>query len=224
VDRFQTSIQTAQERRGATAARRLGEDARLFVEFLTGYQGIPVRAVTEYDLRVFLYDWYPRKVRGTLKDARAVHRAVGRFFTFLAKHEGIVCEWASEVLGEREWFELRLEEFPGGFWWDEDVQAWQQEIWEDLDARLMTPHPDLGDGEQWGATMGIAEHMLQHAVQRRWLVWRDEVIRAGTTAPESVRAVLMPRQHDWLRTPLPELGGRTPLETILQERRDREER
>lgn len=221
VERFQTALLTGPKRLGATAARRQAEDARLFVEFLTGYQGIPIRAVSEYDLRVFLYDWYPRKVEGTLKVARALHRAVARFFGFLAEREGIVCEWAQEVLGEREWFELRFEEFPGGVWWDDDVQAWQQEVWDDLDARLMIPHPDLGDGEQWGATMGMTEHVVHHAIQRRWLIWRDEVIRSGTTAPEAVRAALIPRQHAWVRTPLPELNGQAPLDAIREERRAR---
>lgn len=170
---------------------------------------------------MFLYDWYPRKVRGTLRDARAVHRAVQRFFTFLADHEGIECAWASDVFAERELFEMRVDEFPGGFWWDEEVRDWQGELWDDLDARLMVPHPDLGDGESWGATMGITEHTLHSLLQRQWLAWRDDVIRAGTTTPEAVRAALLPRQYRWLRTPMSDVGGGTPLDAIRQERRER---
>lgn len=221
VERFRAWLQQGRQRVGATTARRLAADVLLFVEFLTDFHGVPVRAVSEYDLRVFLYDWYPRKVRAPLKTARAVHRAVERFFEFLAEREGIVCEWAEVVLDEHEWFELRLEEFPGGHWWDAEVREWQQEVWDDLEARIMYPHAELGDGETWGATMGTTEHALRHTLQRAWLAWRDEVIRSGTTAPEAVRAALIPRQHAWLRTPLPELGGRTPVEAILAERRER---
>lgn len=218
IERFRSTLKTGRGRGGKGSGRRQAEDARLFVDFLTGYQAVPVRAVSEFDLRVFLYDWYPRKVRASLAGARAVHATLGRFLAFLAGQEGIVCEWADEVLGEKEFFELRVEEFPGGFWWDDDVREWQQEIWEDLDARVMVPHPELGEGEQWGATMGMTEHALHHALQRQWLVWRDDVIRSGTVTPELVRAALVPRQHAWLRAPLPALGGRTPLDAIREER------
>ncbi|HEU4641094.1 MAG TPA: hypothetical protein VFS44_01480 [Gemmatimonadaceae bacterium] len=191
------------------------------MEFLTGTQGVPVRAVSEYDLRVFLYDWFPRKVQAPLRIAREVHAVLAPFFAFLAEHERIVCEWAEGVLGERKIFEERVKDFPGGHWWDADVQEWQSELWADLEARVMVPHPDLGEGEQWGEVMGVTEHALRHAMQRRWLVWRDELIRAGTTAPEAVRAALIPREHAWMRAPLDALGGRTPLAAIHAERRKR---
>ena len=218
ADRFGSALRGRRGSRGASSARRQEEDARLFIEFLTGYQAIPVRAVSEFDLRVFLYDWYPRKVAAPLSAARAVHAMLGRFFEFLAAEEAIVCEWAREVLGEREFFELRVEEFPGGLWWDDDVQGWQQELWDDLDARVMVPDDAFGDGDTWGATMGPAENALYHVLQRRWLVWRDEAIRAGTVAPEAVRAALIEREGAWLRDPAATSGGKTPLEAIRKER------
>jgi hypothetical protein len=216
IARFQRWL--SRGKKTTSAVRRQAEDGRLFVEFLAGVQGIPVRAISEFDLRIFLYDWYPRKVRADLRYARTVHTMLGRFFAFLAEKEEIACSWAEQVLDERQIFEERVETFPGGFWWDEEVQLWQEDLWNDLDARVMTPDPSLGDGEEWGPTMGMTEHVLHQAVQRQWLLWRDEVIRAGTTAPAAVHAALVPRQRAWVRAPLSELAGRTPIEAIRQER------
>lgn len=211
VDRFVATLPT----RGA---RRHGEHAALFVEFLAGAQAIPVRAVSEFDLRVFLFEWYPREVQASLADARKVHATLGRFFAYLAEHERIVCPWASAVFAERDEYQLRVEEFPGGSWWDEAVAEWRAELFDDLDERAMLLPDDLGDGVAWGETMGMTELALHQVAQRRWLVWRDEVIGAGMTSPPDVDDVLAPRLREWARTALPELGGRTPIRAIREER------
>ncbi len=67
--------------------------------------------------------------------------------------------------------------------------------------------------------MGFEEATLERELQRRWLLWRDEVIRSGVREPEAVRAALIPRQREWEKTPRPELKGKTPLQAIKEERR-----
>ncbi|MEW5927133.1 MAG: SEC-C metal-binding domain-containing protein [Gemmatimonadota bacterium] len=187
-------------------------NAAAFVEFLVGGAGVPVRAVTEYDLRLFLYDWYPRKVQDGRTRALAVPTSLRRFFAFLAEEEGISCPWADPVLRDREAFETRYDEFPGGFWWDEEVQDWRAELYDDLEERVLIPEP-LGGGEA-GDTMGPAEAMLWGELQRRWLLWRDEVVRAGTGEPDAVRRELARRQREWERTPHPEHRGKSPLQVV----------
>lgn len=203
---------------------RHASNSEIFVDFLASYQGIRLAAVTEWDLRIFLYDWYPRKVVDSRTRARSVPTSLRRFFSYLAAEEEIRFPWAEAILRAKDSFEARLEEFPGGFWWDEEVQEWQQELYTDLDARVMLHDPALAAGETWGPTMGIEEATLDRELGRRWLLWRDEVIRSGVRDPQAVRAVLIRRQREWEKAPHPELKGRTPLQTIKEERRKEKRR
>jgi hypothetical protein len=195
-------------------------NAAAFVEVLAFYQGVPVRAVTEYDLRSFLFDLYPRKYRDARGRVEAMPVSLTRFFRFLAEREGIVCPWAEPVLAERDAYAERLESFPGGFWWDEGVAEWRAALLADLVDRALAHWPLHADGTPWGPTLGPVEAELEREVQRRWLLWRDEVIRGGATDPQEVREALVRRQVGWETTPHPRLG-RTPLVAIGAERRAR---
>jgi len=194
-------------------------NAGLFVDFLVRWEGVPHRAVTELDLRTFLYDWYPRKVSDTRTRALAVPTSLRRFFSFLAEAEGVACPWADPILRDRVAFERRLEEFPEGFWWDEGVKDWRAGLYDDLWERAFLPEQEMVRGEAWDGTMGLVEATLHRELQRRWLLWRDEVIRAGTVEPEAVRRELAGRQRTWARTPHPGLRGKTPVQAIRAERK-----
>lgn len=194
-------------------------NAGLFVDFLVRWEGVPLRAVTELDLRTFLYDWYPRKVSDARTRSLAVPTSLRRFFSFLAEAEAIACPWADPVLRDRETFEVRLDEFPGGFWWDEGVKDWQAELYDDLWERVFLPEQEMSGGERWGGTMGRVEAALHGELQRRWLLWRDEVVRAGTAEPEAVRRELAERQRTWEQTPHPDFRRKTPVQAIRAERK-----
>lgn len=205
-------------------ARRHAENADTFLWFLEDDESLPVAAVTEYDLRRFLFDWYPRRTMDPKYRIRSMPASLGHFFHWLAEANGIVCPWASATLAERDAYAARHEHFPGGYWWDEGVRAWQVELGEDLDRRVMLPDPSLGETSMWGAegpfgrSMGPAESLLERALQRRWLVWRDEEIRGGVTEPDPLRATLVQRQHSWETSPQTWLTGDSPLEVIEGER------
>jgi hypothetical protein len=196
-----------------TTVEKHALNAGVLVDFLVRWEGIPVRALTEYDLRLFLYDWYPRKVQHGRTRALAVPTSLRRFFAFLAEEEGISCPWADPVLRDRETFEARYDAFPGGFWWDQEVQEWRAELYDDLGERVFLPEP-LPDGEASDDTMSPAESMLWRELQRRWLLWRDEVVRAGTTDPDAVRRELAGRQRKWERTRHPDFRGKSPLQVV----------
>lgn len=206
---------------GARTAQRHVMNAETWLDFLFGFAGVAPRAATEYDLRLYLYDWFPRKVRVPATWARGLPASLRRFFTFLDETRGVRYPWAAAVLRDRAAFERRWEAFPGGHWWDPEVGRWQAELLGDLAARALVHSPFLGDGEQWGEVMGPTEAMLEHQLQRRWLLWRDEEVRAGLTSPDAVVQALARRQRAWETEPHPGLGGATPLDTILAERRER---
>lgn len=199
--------------------RQHAATARLFVD-LCAYSGRkPVTGVSEFELRSFLYDWYPRKVDGSIADARRMLAALRRFFVFLEDREGVVCPWAWPILSDVETFELRWKSFPGGFFWDAAVQEWQTPHVRDLASRVLLPVSDPHGGIEWGPTMGLVEYALNREAHRLWIAWRDEAIAQGTTAPREVLAVVTERQRVWAQTPDATCGGLTPHVAIEQERK-----
>jgi hypothetical protein len=201
-------------------------NASAFVDFLCRYQGIPLRAATEYDLRVFLYDWFPRKTIVSATDARSLPGSLKRFFSYLAEFEGIEYPWAESILRDVDVFMERWESFPGGHWWDDEVGDWRSDLYANLAARGFLH--DMGSGSeggvQWAAIDGVlgpVEAELDAALQRRWLIWREEEILRGTTKPEAVEAALALRQHEWELTPNSLTDGATPAEAIAHEQATR---
>jgi hypothetical protein len=195
--------------------------AALFVDFLADWQGVPLRAVHEYDLRVFLYDWYPRKVLGSATEAGTLPASLRRLFAFLAEREGLRCTWAEPLLRDRRGFLERWESCPGGFFWDEEIQDWRAAAIEELADRLLIHDWGLGERGSWGELQGMKEARLERELQRRWLLWRDELLRGGELSRDELAEALVARQRAWEAAPHPDLGGRTPLAAIAEERRAR---
>ncbi len=200
--------------------RRHADAARLLVEFCAYTSLQPVTAISEFELRGFLYDWYPRKLAGSLADARRLLVGLRKFFVFLEEHEGVTCPWAWPILGDVVTFEIRLESFPGGFFWDAEVQAWQAPHVRDLSRRILIPLIDPEGGIEWGPTMGRVEYVLNREAHRLWIVSRDEAIRAGTTAPRAVLDHALARQREWAHAPNARCGGLTPQAAIAREREE----
>jgi hypothetical protein len=196
-------------------------NARIFVEFLAGQQGAPVRAVHEYDLRFFLFDVFHREVAVTESQGRSMPVSLERFFEFLAAEEGIVCPWADGVLGERRAYEERRRSYPGGAPLSDEVMDWRGDHDEELYARLLLPDTGLGEDDEWGEIMGRTEFLLRRELHRRWLLWRDREIRSGRTESRELLDVLLARQRSWEADPQPALGGKSPRRAIRGERRER---
>jgi hypothetical protein len=116
-----------------------------------------------------------------------------------------------------------LDSFPGGFWWDEEVKAWQRELYQDLHDRVMIPAPILADDGRRHDKMSVAEHRLWAELQREWLIWRDELIRGGVTEAEELSDELIVRQQAWERQSQQQLGDRTVGEVVEHERDKHEE-
>jgi hypothetical protein len=192
-------------------------DVDFFVQLMRGEQGVSLPAVTELDLRSFLYDLLPRKAMTTKKHGNAIRASLGRFFDYLAASEDLSYPWAGAILSDERSFEERWDSFPGRQKSDA-VGDWMAELFQDLDARVMLPSNELAGLGTWGETQGIAEASLYSVLQREWLIWRDAEIALGHNTPKELWDRLVVRQAEWEQAPNALLGGRSPSEEIAAER------
>lgn len=194
--------------------------ADTFCVFLT-HKGVPLRALHELDLREYLYDWYPRKVKEGEGRRRALLGSLSRFFEYLAIDQDIWCPWAAEVLSDEEAFRGALDGVPPGYFWDAQVAEWQRGQCQDWFARLLLPCGPLDDdGTEWGDLMGMHEAELLQELSRRWLLWRDELLRSGVTDSSDLATRLMAAQREWQQAPHAGFGGRSPVQVIREEREE----
>ena len=60
-------------------------------------------------------------------------------------------------------------------------------------------------------------------LQRRWLLWRDELLRDGVHDPEELLSRLLDMQQSWQETSQDRLEVRTPEQAVRAERKEKEE-
>jgi len=203
----------------ATLVRAHANYARMLVERCAYSSLKPITAVTEYDVREFLYDWYPRMVRDTERGAMEMLASLPTFFEFLESREQVICPWVWPVLADTATFKSRWASFPGGHFWEPVVQDWQQVLVFDLAARLLIPINSPDGGIEWGAAMGRVEHVLNREAHRLWIVWRDEALSSGMAAAE-VYAFIFTRHRAWTKTANALCGDVTPARAIAKERKE----
>lgn len=164
-------------------------------------------AVTEYDLRLFLYDVYVRKTDPGSEAVEALPRSMRRIVRWLEECEGIRYPFAAAVLDELEQIAERARQMDEPL--KETLRILSYEIYDDLDSRAMLPS---SDGWPDAANLELAQ--LRDELQRRWLMWYDELVRGGVTDFDALEDALLARQRAWEGTPHPRVGGRTPIEVI----------
>ncbi len=200
----------------AATVQKYVNGAREFVESCMYASFKPISAVNEYDLRQYLYDWYPRNEATSGKAARAHLKELARFFTFLEESDDVRCPWAWPILGDVATMDTRYESLPPGFDDEEDVELWRTGNTINLAVRLLIPHSP----EQMGVPFGIAppindvELLLSREAHRLWLATRDDALRAGLPLPGDVLAFIVERQQAWANAPHPDYDGLTPLGAI----------
>jgi hypothetical protein len=74
--------------------------------------------------------------------------------------------------------------------------------------------PELEEAPGKGYPSRVAA--LVRELQRRWLVWRDELVASGVRAPDALRAALVAHQREWERTAHPEYGA-SPIRVVADE-------
>jgi hypothetical protein len=190
----------------------------LLLDYLASFESIPLNAMTEYDLRIFVHDWCLRRDELSVADMRGMPVSLKQFFAFVADREQVTFPWAAEILADRTKFEQRLASRPDHMADDDAVFLWQADVTLDLSERELLPGSDMAEGGTWGETMGSVEWTLHRELQRRWLIWRDEAIASGMVAPADVRKALLARQREWELRPNKRCGGVTPVAAVARER------
>jgi hypothetical protein len=200
-----------QGQKPSQAARdRLMRTAAMWTRFLAGY-GVPAESVTEYDVRLFLYQYIGRFENPSKPVGRHLTRSLARIFDFHAEHEGIEYPWAGFVLDE-------LDELLAGA---DDPREVLREVGPhlavDLLVRGLRPAAEVaGTVSGWSVVADNETGELREELQRRWLMWHDEVVRTGITDPGEVRDVLLGRQRQWENTPHARWAGQTPKQVLIE--------
>lgn len=188
------------------------ENARTWCEHL-GSMGIPAGAVTEFDLRQFIYHLYQERAQPSRRAVRALRTSLDLIFRFLEEVDGIHYPFAQAVLAELRIVELRAKE--DRMRPDEALGALSGYVYADLHIRAMLHERDPESGcAPWPESMSMPIALLNHELQRRWLLWYDDLVRRGTADFDDLRTRLLERQIEWENTPHPAHDGRTPAEVI----------
>ncbi|MDX2121068.1 MAG: hypothetical protein SF070_08465 [Gemmatimonadota bacterium] len=207
VERFEAGLR-AELRSERTVRLHAGNLERMAAMLASA--GVPWTAITELDLRIFLYLDALGIGEGFSEAALdALPVSLERYFRFLAGAEGIICTWAAPVLADRESYHRQRTTRPVGDEDDPRYAQWVAPLLEDLVERaLILPHP------HWPEDLDPDGHALENEITRRCLLWREEIILAGTTDPHAVCTALAARATEWEHTPHPGFEGRTPLEVL----------
>lgn len=188
------------------------ENARAFSDHLVT-MGVPAGALTEHDLRLFLYDIYSRKCRPSPEAVQAIRGSLPLVFRFLEEQEGIRYPFAAGVLAELDEVARRSEEDGSPLF--TTLEALGYEVYDDLELRVMAhDRMALGGRVHWPDLMSPDVAMLDRELQRRWLLWYDEAVREGITELGELEEVLTARQLAWENTPHRAHEGRTPAEVV----------
>ncbi|MDP2958080.1 MAG: SEC-C metal-binding domain-containing protein [Longimicrobiales bacterium] len=191
-----------------------------FLFYLEDTEGVPVRAIHEYDLRSFFFDWIHRKTAAGRGRIESTPASLRKFVTFLREDRGIHLPWARGVLDDQEFYRARARSCPREPFWSRRTRKWLEELTLDFFLRGFLPDDAMGEDDEWGDTMGDVEWKLHAELQRRWLLWREELIRAGVSEHRAVLTELCRRQRAWETAPNPGGDGRTPIEAIRAERQE----
>jgi hypothetical protein len=187
-------------------------NARLWADFLQ-HDMVPASAVTEFDLRLFVYAYHQENRSEAERTVPALSRSLRRVVRFLEEREGIRYPFAGRVLDELD--QIAGDSAEADTPLHEVLDALSFEIFDDLDMRGWVRDLEVA-GEPWAWVRGMSEEIawLENDIQRRWLLWYDEAVRAGATDDDALDEMLVERQREWEATPHPGLEGRTPAEVV----------
>jgi hypothetical protein len=221
IDAFRSTLE-ATGIRPLTVQRHV-DNASAFVEFLSLGE-VPLAAATERDLRRLLYDWYPRRVRTEVR-REAVRTSLRKFFRWLEDAHAIACPWAWSILDDGMSFLMRSGDAPRVHAPADEVAEWENDMRIDLERRAMMPGARIDDHNEWDPQPGTIEFSLFRRLERLWMIWRDERIRAGVTDPAALQAELLARQAEWTGSPPDaEFADRSVRQIVLDERAARRSR
>ena len=202
-------------------ARRAGDIAYLFVEYLSNtYPRLP-REATERDAWVFLFDYCVTQGPFEGPALERAPKALGLFVEWLARHDRVrELEYLRAACGEEAYFEERL----GGFRRivksqspAEELEGWWATLDERMRGRGLAPDAALAGGtEGWSLEMGPLEAAVFDAVCLL-LAARARDLGARRIKGDALRNDLVRAQTQFMTAQNRGLGD-TPLHAIAKER------
>lgn len=187
------------------------ENARHWCEHLA-FMALPAGAVTEYDLRLYIYDLFIRKSKPSERAVNALPASLYPILRFFEEEEGIRYPFAEAVLDELADVEARAD--GAGMSLHDALAALSYEVYDDLDARVMLHARDPDECVGWPDGMSPEVARLDEELQRHWLLWYDELVRAGTTDFYELEEALLERQRAWEQAPHPAHDGQSPAQVV----------
>jgi hypothetical protein len=212
----------------AKLAQQDSFNAEAWIDYLANYERKTATEANEYDLRWFLFSHYLRKTLADQETALRLPISLANFYTYLQAEQGFAPPaWLRETLEDQGYYTQRREEFLALDEQDEEswqlgFRRWCEELDAELDMRGLLLPKDLGEGLRWGERMGWREAALWSEANRLWQEERALLLGRGYSLKETVERLLHTYAL-WLETPQARLEERTPVEVILEERRDAEE-
>jgi hypothetical protein len=174
VDAFLSDLE-ASRRMEKGQARRHGDNAYLFVEFLANtYPKLP-RDANERDGWVFLFDYAFTQSSFAGETVRATAQSIGLFVEWLARRERVAdLEYLRKACAMQEYFLARFQRYgeiakAAAAGATPSVEAAIDAWWAELDERmaprgLVPDHALAGGDETWGTVMGPVEAAVFDAV------------------------------------------------------------
>jgi hypothetical protein len=200
-------------------------NAESLLDYLANQHRKRADEVNEFELRWFAHSHYIRKAMADPETEERLLDSLYRFFHYLQHHTGaIVPGWVFSVLDDRAYYALRRSNYAELNSDDErqdGFRIWNGELVEDLDTRCLWLPGEIGEGMEWGASMGWREATLQDEANRLWQDERAELLADGLDF-ESVRERLAGSYLFWADTPQDKLDDATPRQVIRGERYDSE--
>jgi hypothetical protein len=138
-----------------------------------------------------------------------------RVLRWLEEREAVRYPFAAGVLDELERIAARAQEMDEPL--EDTLRILSYDVYDDLENRALLPDDDIpGVPGGWPDMMSPEVAQLREELQRRWLLWYDELVRGGTTSLVDLEDELLARQRAWETTPHPRVGGRTPAEVVAE--------
>jgi hypothetical protein len=189
----------------------------LFADYLVLSARVPVLAMTEVDVRRYLYCEWP-ETNDSISEASRFLASFDLFFEYLSFAHGLSWPNARRALRETSIFGERCMSCPRLGASDPATVAWNAAIEKFLRDGVLVPEPEISGGAQWAGSGGPRRNALWQELSRRWIVWHDDAMHAGITWKMFIENALYECQSRWEHAPRLRDDGLSAAQIIERER------
>lgn len=220
VEKFLVSLTSGDQGWVPVPADVAGAHARrvaLFADYLVLSARVSVLAMTEVDIRRYLYCEWP-ETNDSICEASRFLASFDLFFEYLDFAHGLSWPNARRALRETAIFGERCMSCPRAGASDPATVAWNESVEEYLRDGVLLPEPEISGGAQWADSGGPRRNALWQELSRRWIVWHDDAMHAGITWKMFIENALYECQSRWEHAPRLRDGGLSAAQIVERER------